>query len=509
MRLIKDNIKIVHFSLLISCLNFLFFHLPFFKFIFNNVDYKGFNGISIIICFVILMVVANAFVFFLILFLLRSVGKFLLALLFICSAIAVYFINTYNVILDAEMMGNVVNTKYSEASGFFSIKLILYLILLGVIPAIIIIKAKIVYVTFKRFLVIALTSLLFMLAVVFANSPNWLWVDKNSKVLGALAMPWSYTVNLSLFFIHKQQENEKEILLPDATIKDNRKSVVVLVIGESARSENFSLYGYSKNTNPLLSKTPDVFHFNATSCATYTTAGVKCILEAKNTSDLYEILPNYLYRTGVEVVWRTTNWGEPPVHIKNYMNKEALMKDCKGDGCEYDEVLLNNLKEQIAASTKDKVLIILHTSTSHGPEYSKKYPPQFETFKPVCNSVELAKCSSTELVNAYDNTIGYTDYILYNVIEDLKQLKEYRSAMIFVSDHGESLGEKNLYMHGLPLSLAPKEQYDIPFIVWTSDNSLKQMKPEISLSQDYVFHSVLSFLGIQSPVYKEELNIFK
>lgn len=509
MRLLKNNIKIVHFSLLISCLNFLFFHFPFFNFVFNNVDYKCLNGITIIICFIILMLVANSLAFFLMFFLLRFVGKIILVLFFVVNAIAVYFVNTYGVIIDESMVGNVLNTNYAESAGFFSIKLLFYVVLLGVIPGIIIIKAKIVNVTFKRFSIIALAGLLFMLIVAFANSKNWLWIDKNSKTLGGLAMPWSYTVNLSLFFVHKHQENEKEILLPDATIKDNQKSVVVLVIGESARSENFSLYGYSKNTNPLLSKTPGIFHFNASSCATYTTAGVKCILEHKNTGELYEILPNYLYRSGVEVVWRTTNWGEPPVHIKNYLNKEALMKDCKGDGCDYDEVLLNNLKEQIAASTKTKVLIILHTSISHGPEYSKKYPPKFETFRPVCNSVELAKCSNTELVNAYDNTIGYTDYILYNVIEDLKKLKEYKSAMIFVSDHGESLGEKNLYMHGLPLSLAPKEQYDIPFIVWTSDNSLKQLKTENLLSQNHVFHSVLNFLGIQGPVYNEELNIFK
>jgi lipid A ethanolaminephosphotransferase len=509
MFLLIDNIKIVRFSLLVSCINFIFFHLPFFKFIFNNADYKSLNGITIIICFIILMLVANFFAFFLILFLLRFVGKVILMLFFIVNAIAVYFINTYGVIIDESMVGNVLNTNYTESAGFFSIRLLFYVILLGVIPGIFIIKAKIINVTLQRFLIITLASLLFMVIVAFANSKNWLWVDKHSKTLGGLAMPWSYTVNLSLFFVHKHQENEKEILLPEATIKDNQKSVVVLVIGESARSENFSLYGYSKNTNPLLSKTPGVFHFNATSCATYTTAGVKCILEHKNTGELYEILPNYLYRNGVEVVWRTTNWGEPPVHIKNYLNKEALMKDCKGDGCNYDEILLNGLKEQIAASTAAKVLIILHTSISHGPEYSKKYPPQFETFKPVCNNVELAKCSNTELVNAYDNTIGYTDYILYSLIEDLKQLKEYKSAMIFVSDHGESLGEKNLYMHGLPLSLAPKEQYDIPFVVWTSDNSLKQLKTENSLSQNYVFHSVLNFLGIQSPVYNEELNIFK
>jgi lipid A ethanolaminephosphotransferase len=509
MRLLKDNIKIVPFSLLLGALNFLFFHFPFFKFVFNNVDHTSLNGIVIIICFIILMLVANSFAFFLILFLLRFAGKIILVLFFIVSAIAVYFINTYGVIIDESMVGNVLNTNYAESSSFFSVKLLLYILLLGVIPGILIIKSQIIQVTFKRFLLITSASLLFMLLVAFANSKNWLWIDKNSKTLGGLAMPWSYTINLSLFYAHKHQENEKEIVLPNATIKDNQKSVVVLVIGESARSENFSLYGYSKNTNPLLSKTPGLFHFNATSCATYTTAGVKCILEHTNSGDLYETLPNYLYRNGVEVVWRTTNWGEPPVHIKNYQNKEVLMKDCKGEGCNYDEVLLNNLKEQIAASTKSKVLIILHTSTSHGPEYSKKYPPAFETFKPVCNSVELAKCSTTELVNAYDNTIGYTDYILYKVIDDLKQLKEYKSAMIFVSDHGESLGEKNLYMHGLPLSLAPKEQYDIPFIVWTSDNSVKQLKTDNSLSQNHVFHSVLNFLGIQSPVYNEDLNIFK
>ena len=509
MYLLKNNIKIIPFVLFMSFLNFLFFHFPFYKFVFNNVDYKSVNGITIIISLVILMLVVNAFVFFLIFFLSRFLGKFLLIIFFIINSIAVYFVNTYSVIIDESMIGNILNTKYEEASSFFSIKLIAYIILLGVIPAIYIIRVKIINVSLKRFLLIISVTFLFILTIVFANASNWLWIDKNSKTLGGLAMPWSYSVNLSLFYVHKHQENEKEILLPNATIKDNEKSVVVLVIGESARSQDFSLYGYGKNTNPYLSKTPNVYHFNASSCATYTTAGVKCILEHTHTDELYEILPNYLYRNGVEVIWRTTNWGEPPVHIKNYQNKEALIKNCKGEGCSYDEVLLTDLKEQISASTKNKILIVLHSSTSHGPTYSKKYPPQFETFKPVCNSVELGNCSHTELINAYDNTIVYTDYLLHNVIEDLKQLKDYKSAMIFVSDHGESLGEKNLYMHGLPLSIAPKEQYEIPFIVWISDNSLRQLKPNNVLSQNSVFHSVLNFLGVQSPVYNEELNIFK
>mgnify|MGYP003599440808 FL=1 len=507
--MLKNNFKITHFVVIMSSLLFILFHYPFFKFVFNNVDYKSFTGVSIIVSLVIAMLVANAFALFLIFFLSRLVGKILLVLFFLINAAAVYFINTYSVIIDESMIGNVLNTNYSESSSFFSIKLVLYVVFLGILPSIFIIKAKIITVTVKKFLVSISLTLLFLLTLAFANASNWLWIDKNSKTLGGLAMPWSYAVNIPLFYIHQFKKNEKEILLPDATIKDNQKSVVILVIGESARSENFSLYGYPKNTNPLLSKIPNVSHFNATSDATYTTAGVKSIVEHENTDELYEILPNYLYRNNVDVIWRTTNWGEPPVHIKNYQNREALMPNCKGDGCDYDGILLSGLKEQILASKKNKILIVLHTSTSHGPTYSKKYPAQFEIFKPVCNSVELGNCSHTELVNAYDNTIVYTDYLLANVIKDLKQLQEYKSAMIFVSDHGESLGENNLYMHGLPRSIAPKQQYEIPFIVWTSDNSARQMKPNKILTQNYVFHSVLNFLNIQSPVYKEQMNIFK
>ncbi|WP_447636167.1 phosphoethanolamine--lipid A transferase EptA [Flavobacterium microcysteis] len=505
---IKNNLKIAHFALLMSLLNFLFFHFPFFAYVFNNVDYKTLNGIVLITSLVILMIIANAFTFYLILYLFRRVGKFLLVLFFIINSIAVYFVNTYSVIIDESMIGNVFNTNYEESSSFFSFKLVLYVILFGIIPSIFIIRTKIISVPPKKFLITSSLALLFIVAMAFANASNWLWIDKNSKQLGGLAMPWSYSVNTSLFYIHQYQKNRKEILLPDATIKDNRKSVVVLVIGESARSQNFSLYGYGRNTNPLLSKTPNVFHFEASSCATYTTAGLKCILEYDDTGgDLYEILPNYLYRNNVEVIWRTSNWGEPPVHIKNYQKRDELKADCQGEGCNYDEVLLTGLKNQIEASKKDKILVVLHTSTSHGPTYSKKYPPQFETFKPVCNSVELGNCSQQELINAYDNTIVYTDYILHNVIEDLKQLKDYQSTMLFVSDHGESLGEKNLYMHGLPKGIAPKEQYEIPFIVWVDGS--RELKPNKTLSQNHVFHSVLNFLGIESPVYNEEMNIFK
>lgn len=508
--MLNKELKLHLFGALISVLNFLLFHFPFFRFVFQNIDTTTFNGILLILSLVIAMLIANFFTIYLLFYLSRIFSKILFVLFFVISSIAVYFVMTYNVIIDESMISNVFNTKYEEASSFFSIKFLIYVLVLGILPSIFIVKAKIIKPTFKRFSITSGLTLLFLLLLVFVNASNWLWIDKNSKRLGGLAMPWSYSVNTSLFFIHEKQRNAKETLLPNATITDNEKSVVVLVIGESARSENFSLYGYKKNTNPLLSKVSNLSFFNANSCATYTTAGVKCILEHTNSRELYEILPNYLYRNNVEVIWRTTNWGEPPVHIKNYENRDYLRPKCEGEDCDYDGILLSGLKEEIKASKKNKILVILHTSTSHGPTYSKKYPPSFEHFKPVCNSVDLGKCTQDELINAYDNTIVYTDYLLNSVINDLSDLKDYKSTMLFVSDHGESLGEKNLYMHGVPKSIAPKEQYEIPFIVWLSDKNQK-LKPtkETVLSQNHVFHSVLNFLSVESPIYDEKMNIYK
>ena len=502
-----NGMPVAYFAALMSVINLLFFYFPFFNFVLNNVNLSSLNGIVIFISLIVAVLVANFFAFYLICFLLRFVGKMIIALSFIISSLAIYFIVTYNVILDESMIGNVFNTDYDEAMSFFSFKMVLYVVLFGLLPCFYIFRAKLNYGTWKRFVTTASLTVGLILVVVFANAGNWLWIDKYAKELGGLVMPWSYTVNTVRYQMQKHQKNKVEILLPDAIIGNDEKDVVVLVIGESARRHNFSLYGYEKPTNPLL-EGDSVYVFDATSCTTYTTGSLKCILEHEDTGELYEILPNYLYRNGIEVIWRTTNWGEPPLHIKHYQVRQDLMQICQGDDCEYDEVLLTDLEKQITANGNNKVLVVLHTSTSHGPQYSKKYPPRFEVFTPVCNSVELANCTRDELMNAYDNTIVYTDYILHQIIDILKQMNDYNSMLLFVSDHGESLGEKNLYMHGAPISIAPKEQYEIPFIVWLSDNS-RRLKPNKELTQHHVFHSVLDFLGVQSPVYNSKLSIFE
>jgi lipid A ethanolaminephosphotransferase len=196
------------------------------------------------------------------------------------------------------------------------------------------------------------------------------------------------------------------------------------------------------------------------------------------------------------------------VHIEKYQ-KVADLKALYPQADErYDGILTSGLKEVIESSPSDKLFIVLHTSTSHGPIYYSKYPAEFERFTPVCTTVEMASADATELMNAYDNTILYTDYLIHSVIQTLKSVTTRRSAMIFVSDHGESLGENNLYMHGVPMALAPKEQVEIPFIVWSSEGT-ESVKELEEVGHYHTFHSVLDFLGVESEIFDRDKSIFR
>lgn len=492
-------------SAILSILNLILFHIPFFRVVTENVN-TDFNGVAITASLVLIMLAANFFAFYLMLYLGRIVGKILTSVIFIGNAISIYFINTYDVMLDDTMMGNVFNTNTTEATSYYSTAAILYVIFMGVLPAVLIFLTRINYGSIKRFFANIGIALAVILTLAFANAPNWTWIDKQAPVIGSLLLPWSYIINSIRYQNQIAERNREEILLPDATFSNSDKAVAVLVIGESARRDHFSLYGYERDTNPLLSKTDGVHPFKANSYATYTTAGVKAILEHTPSNDLYEVLPNYVYRSGGDAVWRSTNWGEPPLHFPKVYFDYSKREGCD-TLCGYDELIASDLASEITASGKDKVLIVLHTSTSHGPSYNLKYPAQFEKFAPVCTNVELSKCSHDELINAYDNTIIYTDYILSGIIGQLKALDGWRSCMLFVSDHGESLGEKNLYMHGVPINIAPKEQYEIPFIVWASEGS-KKIKELPDATQHHVFHSVMDFLDMESPIFDKKMSVF-
>ena len=490
----KKALSLFTFSCIVSIGTLLLYNLPFFQFVID----KSSESVWLVVSLVIIMLAMNFMMTCLAMFCLRIVGRILLAIFSVINATAVYFILTYNVIIDATTIENVFNTRYSEASGFFSWGMWLFILVFGVLPALFCLLQPVVIGKAKKLGVYCGSSLAVILVVGLLNINQTLFFSEHDTELGGLLQPWSYIANTYRIISFIQDEQAEEIKLPDGKITDNEKAVVVLIIGESARKANFQLYGYQRDTNPLLSKQKGLKVFQANSCATYTTAGTKAILEPKDCGDLYELLPNYAFRTGVDVSWRTSNWGEPPIHIEEYLTDTELAEQYPDVDSNYDGILYAGLRQRIESSSKNKVLIILHTSTSHGPQYANKYPKEFEVYK------------SDDIVNAYDNTIRYTDFLLDGLINTLRDMKDWKSAMIFISDHGESLGENNMFMHGLPMKLAPKEQYEIPFLVWTSEDfrTYKSGLPEV-LEQHYIFHSVLNLLSIQSPAYNEDYDIFQ
>ncbi|MBI5626502.1 MAG: phosphoethanolamine--lipid A transferase EptA [Nitrosomonadales bacterium] len=513
------DINTINFITVFALGNAIFYHRLLFLFAVNTLDYLSLNGILTLLTLFVLVVFVSSLFLAIIALVTQCLVKPVCMLIVCGNAVALYFAETYHVILDRTMMGNVFNSNLQEAAELFHPKLLIYIFVYAVLPCFLLSRLNIQKVKFyKRF--IYLFIVLFLgLGWSFANAKTWLWIDKNGSKLGGMIMPWSYVGN-SIRWYHGNyfRASRQVTLLPAAHFIGSGKAIVILVIGESARAQNFSLYGYPRPTNPMLAKAAVVALPETTACSTYTTASIECMLShlGSNTSlmTLYEPLPSYMQRSGVNVIWRSDNWGEPILKINHYQRAEVLRKTCQEENCNYDEVLLHDLNQDLQNSTEDKTFVVLHQHGSHGPSYFKNYPGKFMAFKPVCSSVDLQKCTNEELVNAYDNTVLYTDHFLYRVIELLKTFQQ-PTVMLHVSDHGESLGEFGLYLHGAPYSIAPDVQKKVPFIVWMSDEFKKQKGIDnndigkgANYSQDNVFHSVMGAFGMRSDIYNKQLDIF-
>ena len=493
---------------LLSAYTLVAFHYPFFDYVVENVS-SDFSGVWLVGSLAVVMFALNYLIYYLLLFCGRIVGKSIVALSLVADAFCFYFITTFNALIDRSMMANFYNTQYSEASSFFSWGMLFYALLLGVLPATLLLRKRVNYGSTKGFLRNIGIALAVILAVVGSNYKSTFWIDRHAPVIGSKLLPWSYIINSFRHFNHQRKANQKEIILPDAKITTDSKDIVVLVIGESARSQNFSLYGYERNTNPLMNA-DGVTAIKAQASHTNTLGAVKALLQHTPSRTLYEVLPNYLSRNGVDVIWRSSNWGTPPIHIEKNFSKEELKRLYPEADENYDGILFHALEKQIAESESNKIFVGIHTYTSHGPEYYSNTPDEFKPFMPECRTVEMANAKYEELINAYDNTIVYTDYLVHSVIEMLRsEFPDRRSCVIFISDHGESLGEGGFYMHGVPMSMAPAEQLDIPFIIWTSDNSMLKVKDIELAGHHNIYHSVLKFLGLNTSFYDESKNIFE
>ncbi|MFV3414396.1 phosphoethanolamine transferase [Pseudomonas nitroreducens] len=469
----------------------------------------------------------------------RPLLKPALTLVALVSAAAAYFMNSYGVVIDTVMVQNVVETNPGEATALFSARMFGYLLVLGVLPAVIIWLTPVRYSPFFRGLltkVLVIFGCLVVVAVcVGAFYSTYAPVFRQEEKLTHFINPTNYIYAVSKFT--KQRLGIKENLvvqpigedavMPRKVSADGRKSLMIFVVGETARADHFSLNGYARDTNPELKKLDIVNFANVSSCGTSTAVSVPCMFSKFPREDYSDKkgktnqgLLDILQRVGVSVLWLDNNSDCKGTCLR--VPNRDIPKDqpgpfCDGRNC-LDEALLQNLQAYIDG-LKDNAIIVLHADGSHGPEYYERYPKSLERFTPVCRTNQLGSCSSEELVNVYDNTILYTDFFLSKVVELLKQNQErFDASMVYVSDHGESLGENGVYLHAAPYAIAPKAQTHVPMVMWFGAGALGGMGVDRAclekkaasdeLSHDNLFHSVLGLYGVQTSLYQPELDIF-
>lgn len=441
-------------------------------------------------------------------------SKWVLALILMLASQAAYYMDTYGVIVDTVMLDNILQTNPQEFAGLLTFKLLIYTAFLGVLPAWFVIRYSPSSAMNKAVLLGKLKlSALLILLVVLAVAPftaHYASFIREHKVARMYANPTFFSYSVIKYLVLASQSSEVKTLTPvaqDAVEVDAHKhhELIIMVVGETARADRFSLNGYQRLTNPRLQKEDVVSLRNVTSCGTSTGVSVPCMFSVLGRKDFdkekakhMENALDVLSDNGVEILWRDNNSDSKDVATR--MRYEDFKTPTFNTVCDAECRDVGMLKglDQFIASKKDKdILIVLHQMGNHGPEYYRRYPKAFEKFTPTCKSGELSTCTQQEVDNAYDNAILYTDYFLSEVIRFLKQYDNtYETAMLYVSDHGESLGEHGFYLHAAPYMIAPKEQTHIPAIVWMGkrfDYNLDQLRPfqDYPFSHDDVFCSLL------------------
>ena len=464
--------------------------------------------------------------------------KAVLAVVLLASATSGYFMRTYGVLLDPAIVASVAQTHAAEALELSSWRLWAWVLAFGALPAAAIARARVIDLPWKRELATQILGMAVaaacLVAVLLANNHYYTSLLRNHRELKLLLVPINIAGALRGYLRERLAHGAEatlEVLGADATravraAHGRKPMLTVLVIGETARAANFSLNGYRRPTNPGL-ESRDVLSFSdVASCGTSTAVSLPCMFAnvgragfdgslAKRREGLLDVLQ----RAGIEVRWLDNNSGckdvcnRVPHEDLSGLQVPGL---CGGGEC-YDEILLRGLQARVHRVDRDAV-IVLHMKGSHGPAYFRRYPPAFEVFAPACKTIDFDRCPREQIVNAYDNTLRYTDHVLSLTIELLaSNASRFDAAMLYVSDHGESLGEGGLYLHGIPYALAPREQTRVPLVLWLSEGArgrlgldadcLKARRRE-PLSHDYLFHSVLGLSDVRTAVYRRERDLF-
>ena len=471
-------------------------------------------------------------------FSIRYLLKPFFALLLVTGSMVSYSTLKYKVLFDQSMIQNILETNPHEAHSYLNGSDILWVLLTGVLPAILLFLIKIEYpATWYKGIAYRLLSMFASLVLIAGIAAlyyqDYASVGRNNSTLNKEIIPANYVYSTARYL----QDTYFTTKVPFQTLGDDAKRItskqkptlMFLVIGETARSQNFAMNGYSRDTNTFTRQTGEVISFkNVHSCGTATAVSVPCMFSNMNRTDYKarkasnsENLLDVVHKTGVSLLWKDNDGGckgvcnrIPTIETKPTDNAKL----CNGETC-YDEVLLQHIDEEVAKMAGDK-LIAFHLIGSHGPTYYQRYPAEQRHFMPECARSDIENCTQEQLVNSYDNTVRYTDHVIAQMIEKLKKYSDqYNTVLLYVSDHGESLGESGLYLHGTPYKLAPDQQTHIPMQVWMSPGiiadkhinmaCLKNNAVKDNYSHDNLFSSVLGLWDISTRVYNPDLDLFR
>ncbi|MEW5782161.1 MAG: phosphoethanolamine--lipid A transferase [Pseudomonadota bacterium] len=454
--------------------------------------------------------------------------KPVLIVLLLISALTAYFMDSYGVVINDEMLQNVVQTNPAEARDLFNFRLLAYFVGLGIVPAWLVGRVRLVWRGWRVELVARLKLLGVMLLAIVVPVllfggfyASFVREHKPLRSYANPAFPLYSVVKYARGRFASPADKTIEPIGLDARIPraDPHRELVILVVGETARADHFSLNGYARETNPLLKQEPGVVSFgDFHACGTSTAVSVPCMFSVNGSNgkaEGQESLLDVVQRAGVAVLWLDNNSDSKGVALRvPYQDFKSPAVNTVCDVECRDEGMLVPLQAYIDSHPAGDILIVLHQMGNHGPAYYKRYPPAFERFKPTCQNNDLSQCTAEEIINAYDNALLYTDYFLAKTIELLKRNSDrFETALFYVSDHGESLGEGGTWLHGLPRAIAPKAQLHVPALMWFGgrhhevDVAALRAKRNQPYSHDHLFHTVLGFFEIETAIYRPELDI--
>lgn len=470
------------------------------------------------------------------LFTLPYVTKPFFIILMLTSSLALYAEQQFHVLFDSSMIENVVETHVSEILFYFNIRSVLFLLAFGVIPSLLLLWSEIEYRSsilreVVARIILILVALLGIILIAITTYKDYASVGRNNQYLNRMIIP-AYAYD-SYKYIKRNYLTKALPYTPlgdDAKlepVKNGKPTLVVMVLGETARAMNFADNGYVHDTQPYTKGMGLISFKNVSSCGTYTALSVPCMFSNmerthynKAEASAQDNAVDIIAKAGVETLWIDNDGGDKGVaHNTQLVNIDPKSDKtlCDGETC-FDQVMLKPAQQFIEKDQKNK-LIVLHTIGSHGPTYFQRFPVAMAKFAPWCNRKDIEQCTDQEITNVYDNTLVYTDFFLAQVIKQLKGYsKDYNVAMMYVSDHGESLGENGLYLHGTPYAIAPKEQKTVPWLLWLPEQYAQQKQIDVACikheaqqpnySHDNFFHSLIGLYGVETKDKQVSLDLF-